>query len=129
MEKQDGVFLWTRGSHGQTHTLEDLLPTNIAQATIQILDSLHNILYLALVGALNGTRVANRHVEGELDAAIRLEGREPATRAGCRLWCEADTVFTRVGSSKGEAATGRALLVDDAVVVVKDFLGEYQQCF
>ena len=44
------------------YSLKDLLSLNIVQSRIQILDFRHNIIDLALVLTLNGTRLSNGNV-------------------------------------------------------------------
>ena len=53
-----------------TYSLENLFPPNILQPRVQVLDLLHQRLNLVLVRALNPARLANRHIQGELDGAM-----------------------------------------------------------
>ena len=96
-----------------------LLPPNILQPHIQILDPLHDILNLALIRALDLAGVADRQIQRELDAAGRLAVGEVARAMRGVARGEADAVVAGVGGREGEAALGGALLRDDAVVVVE----------
>lgn len=103
--------------------MKHLLPPDILQPAAQILDALDDVVNLALVGALDGAGLADGQVEGQLDAAGGVHGGEPVGAARGGRGHEADLVVARVGGREGEAARGGALLGDDAVVVVEDFLG------
>ncbi len=105
--------------------MENLLPPDILQSTIQILDPLHNILNLALVRTLNLACLSNSQIKRKSDTAQRSERRKPAARVR-RGGREADLVVSRIGGAEGEAASMGALLVDDAVVVVEYLLCNYQ---
>jgi len=52
-----------------TYSLEHLLPLDILQSSIQIPHLLHNIVNLALVRALNTTRLANSQIQRKFDRA------------------------------------------------------------
>lgn len=64
-----------------TYSLEHLFPADILQARVQILDSGLNVHQLVFVRALNHTGLADSHVKGQLDAAVRVGGAEPARLA------------------------------------------------
>lgn len=106
--------------------MKHLLPPNILQPPIQILDLLHDILDLALIRALQRAGLANGQVQGQLDPVARRQRGEPAP-AG-RRGREAQLVVARVGGREGEAPGRGALLGDHAVVVVEDFLGGWMRC-
>jgi len=99
--------------------LKHLLPPNILQPAVQILDLLHQILHFTLVRAFDGARLADGKVEVELDLPARNAVAQPSpARPGvCRR--EADTVVPAVRGGECEAALCGAALVDDAVVVVE----------
>ena len=88
----------------ETHPLKHLLPSDILQPPVQILNLLHDILNLALIRTLDSARLSNGQIQGQLDAAHRMQGGEPArgSRIGC--WREADLVIARVGSAECEAS-------------------------
>lgn len=54
----------------KTHPLEHLLPADIPQPSIQVLDPRCNVLHLALVLALERARLANGKVEVKPDPAV-----------------------------------------------------------
>jgi hypothetical protein len=58
-------------------TLENLLPSDISQTGVEVLNTRSNILNLALVAALNLVGLADYEVERELDATVGVLGREP----------------------------------------------------
>lgn len=64
-----------------TYSLENLLPPNILQPVVQILGPRRQILQLALVGTFNRARLADGHVQRQLDPAIRVVNRQPARPA------------------------------------------------
>lgn len=105
----------------KTYPLKHLLPLNILQPTIQVLHALHQIRHLALILALDLARLPNRHVQRNPHRPVR-GARQPPARRGVRLGRETDLVVARVGGGEGEAAVVRVALVDDAVVVVEDFV-------
>lgn len=109
----------------RTYPLKDLFPSYIRQATIQILDPGHDVLYLALVRTLQGARLTDGHVQRELDAAHGGAATEPARTDGGRRR-EADLVLARVGRREGESTLGRSLLRDYAVVAAEDFLCRHE---
>lgn len=100
--------------------MKHLFAAHILQPRIQILHLLHERLDLVLVGALDAARLANRHVERELDGAVDAAA-EPAAARRHVLRCHADAVLAAVGGAEGEFALGGAALRDDAVVVVEGF--------
>lgn len=53
-----------------SYPLEDLFPPDVLQPRVQVLDPLRQRLDLVLVGALNLARLANSHVQRELDGAV-----------------------------------------------------------
>jgi len=103
----------------KTHPLKNLLPSNILQSRIKVLDLLHDILNLALIRTLNRARLPDREVEIQPDAAGRVAAVQPAARGGGRRRGEADLVVAGVGGAEGEAAGAGAALRNDAVVVVE----------
>lgn len=102
-----------------TYPLKNLLPSNILQPSIQILNLLHNILNLPLIRTLNIARLPNRKVESKFDPALVAPEPRPAL-GGRALRREADLVLARVGRGEGEAALARTPLRHDLVVVVED---------
>lgn len=54
----------------QTYSLEDLFPPYVLQPRVQVLDFLHERLDLVLIRALDSARLANRHVQRELDGTV-----------------------------------------------------------
>jgi hypothetical protein len=111
---------------GQAYPLEHLLPPNILHPLIQITDPLDNIVNLALIRALDFARLANRHVQRELDGAMHPAPGQPAPARLHVLGRDAEPVLAAVGSGEGEAAAGGTPLRDDAVVVVKGFFDGYE---
>lgn len=108
-----------------TYALEDLLPPNIRQPAIQLLDFGDNVVDFTLVFALDLARLANGHVDGELDAAARHAGvGEPSADtdgrgAGRR---EAYPVVAGIRGGEGEFrgfVRGGGLLVYNTVVIVE----------
>lgn len=106
---------------GRTYSLEHLLAPNILQPAVQVLDPLHQICHLPLILALDLARLANCHIQGNSNSAGRRTG-EPPTGSSVRLWCKADLVVSWVGSGEGESAGVGVALVDDAVIIVEDFV-------
>ena len=53
-----------------TYPLENLLPPDILQPAVQVLDLLRDIINLALVRALNLACLPDRHVQREFDSAV-----------------------------------------------------------
>jgi len=53
-----------------TYTLENLLPSDIVESRVQVLDPLGQVVHLALVAALDLARLADGEVNVELDAAV-----------------------------------------------------------
>ena len=102
--------------------MEDLLSPDVLQSGIQVLDLAHNVLDLAVIGALDGAGLANGHVELEPDVAGGLATGQPSLGRGDVGRGEADSVVTRIGSAEGEAALCGAALAHNAVVVVEDFV-------
>lgn len=100
-----------------TNTLVHLLPANIMQTRIQILDALHDILHLVLVLGLDLACLANGHVKGDLDCA--LGAGQPSTSLSIGVSREADLVLASVGGGESEAARVVLALGDDTVVVVE----------
>lgn len=87
------------------YPLEDLLPSNVLQSAIQLLDLLHDGVYFALVLALDLACLADGHVDSEFHSAQYVPGSaEPTMHAlGSRArGRETKTVQARVGSTKGE---------------------------
>jgi len=107
---------------GLTFTLEDLLPANILQASVQVLDARRNVLELVLVGAFDLAALADGKVKCKADAAVVRVKREPAGTARGGRRGEAERVVAGVGSREGEAARCLATLGDYAVVVVEGFV-------
>lgn len=105
-----------------THALEDLLPPDIVQSGVEVLDARSDVLELRLVGALNLIGLANDQIENQLDAAVGVAGGQPPGAARCRRGREADLVVAGLVRRESEAARGGAALVDDTVTVIKDLL-------
>ena len=102
------------------YPLEHLLPTNIVQPTIQVLDLLHNILHLPLILQLNVACLANRHVQRHPD---RLRStRQPAPGRTAPLGSQTDLMLTSISGGEREAARVAVTLGDDAVVIVEDLV-------
>jgi hypothetical protein len=76
-----------------TYPLEDLLSPNIQQPAIQVPHLLHNIINLALICALDLARLANRHVQVELDSAVYTSVAQPSSARLDILGCEAESVL------------------------------------
>lgn len=100
-----------------TNPLVHLLPANIMQTRVQILDALHDILHLVLVLGLDLACLANGHVKGDLDSALGTG--QPSTSLSIGVSREADLVLASVGGSESEAARVVLALGDDTVVVVE----------
>lgn len=100
--------------------MEYLLPLDILQPRVQVLDSLDNIGNLILILALDLARLSDGQVKMELD--ISGIAREPAMIVAGMRCPKAETVLTGVAGSEGETAGRRTLLVHDSVVIVKNFL-------
>lgn len=58
-------------SQHATHTLEHLFPSDIRQPSVEILDTVGDVLQLALIGGLDLVGLANDNVESQTDAAVR----------------------------------------------------------
>ncbi len=122
-----GVVLWY-GLY-PTYPLKDLFPPDVGQPPVQLLDLGHDAVDLGLVLALDLARLADGHVDGQLDPAHghAAGAGEPASQADRRVarGREADSVQTGVGrteSKLGRAVRRRRLLRHHAVVVVKRLL-------
>jgi hypothetical protein len=74
------------------------------------------VLYLNLAG------LADSHVEVQLDSSKGMSTAQPSWIRGLGPGLEADLVVACISGSKGESSFIRALLVDDTVVVVENFL-------
>lgn len=78
-----------------TYSLEDLFAPNIRQPAVQLLHLGDDTVDLGLILALDLARLANGHVDGQLDAAAgNACAGEPASHADSR-WprgCEAQPV-------------------------------------
>ena len=110
-----------RGDWGAgAHPLENLLPSNILQAPIQIPDLLRDLAQFSLVRAVDRARLPDRQIQIQLHIAMRGAPRQPASR-GSPDGSEADAVVARIGGGEGELARRAAAGVDDSVVVVKGF--------
>jgi len=106
-----------------TYPLKHLLPPNILQPRIQILDLLHNALNLALITTLNLAALSNGQIQSQFDISQHLAAHGPP--AGGRVrGLETDLVVSGVVGNEGEFTGGGTALGDDAVVVVKDFVDE-----
>lgn len=116
----------SRSNEVKTHPLEYLLPPDILQPAIQIPHLLHQLVYLALIRALNFARLANRQIQRKLDGAVHAAAAQPAAARLHVLGRHTDPVLARVGGREGEAAATGAPLGDDAVVVVEGFLDGYK---
>lgn len=106
-----------------TYTLKHLLPPDVIQPRVQVLDPGGQVGNLGLVAAVDGRGLADGHVEGEADATVGLGHAQPGGAAAGGGGGEADFVVAGFGGGEGEFARGAAALGDDAVVVVEDFLG------
>lgn len=106
----------------ETYTLENLLATDISQAVVEVADARGNLAERVLVVALNLARVADNHVELELDAAVGHGRRQPRGAARRGAGHEANLVVACLGGGEVEFARRGAGLGDDTVVVVEDFL-------
>lgn len=102
-----------------TYPLKDLLPANILQPGIEVLDLLHDIQDLPLIRTLDGAGLADGQVEVQLDASDRLPSAQPTAGPPGGRRGEADLVVAGVGGAEGEATCARAALGYDAVVVVE----------
>ena len=85
-----------------THPLEDLLPSNILQAGIQITDALGDVDELGLVGRLD-LGGADGQVQRQPDAAVGLHRRQPPRPPAAAARREADPVLARVCCCEGES--------------------------
>lgn len=83
-----------------------------------------NLAHLSLIRTLNRARLPDRHIQRQFHLARPLAAAKPSpARVGGR---EADAVVAGVGGAEGEFAGMRAFGVDDAVVVVEDFVDGYE---
>lgn len=112
----------------ETDSLEHLLPADVVQPRVEVLDARGNVLELVLVAALDLVGLADDEVEPHLDAAVGDARGEPPGAARARGRHEADLVVAGFLGGEGEAAGGLATLGDDAVVVVKDLLRRALAC-
>lgn len=101
--------------------MEYLLPPDILQPAVQILDLLRNLTQFPLVRTLNRARLPNRQIQRQFHLSVPLPLAQPASRRGASRR-EADAVLAGVGGAEGEFARVGAFGVDDAVVVVEDFV-------
>lgn len=106
-------------------SLKDLLPPHVLQPRIQILHLLHHFTHLVLVRALNLARLANNHIKLESDATDLVAAEKESGGGGDVGRCEAQAVVAGVSGGESEFAAAGAPLVDDAVVVVEDFVDGY----
>jgi hypothetical protein len=111
-------------TNGETHPLKHLLPPDVVQPGIEILDPARNVLELVLVVALDGSGLTNDKVEGEFDAAVGVVLAHPVYAARRRRGREAEHVVACLGSAEGKATGGGAALGDYSVVIVEEFLWE-----
>lgn len=116
------VYVYMNETMGRTYPLEDLLPLDVVQARVEVLDALGDVLQLALVGALDLAGLADGQVQGQLDAAVGVRGVQPVLAAAVAARGEAEAVLAGLVRREGEAAGRRAALGDDPVIVVEDFL-------
>lgn len=100
-------------------TLESLLSPHILQPRIEIPHLLHHIIHLFLVRALDRTRLANDHVELELDAADLTATKEKAGSGPDIRRRETEPVLAGICSRECEFTIAAAVLADNAVVVVE----------
>lgn len=114
------------GEKRTTYPLENLLPPNILQPGVQILDLLRDVVDLALVRALDLARLANDQIQRELDGAVDPAAGKPSAARGNVLRGDAEPVLTAVGGAEGKFSSVGAALCDDAVVVVEGFLDGYE---
>lgn len=112
-------------THAGAYPLEDLLPSDILQSGIEVLDLLHDILDLALVRTLDGAGLADREVEVQLDASDRMASAQPTACRRSGRGGEADFVVTRVRGAEREATSAGTPLRNDAVVVVECLVDGY----
>lgn len=104
--------------------MKDLFPPDILQPTVQIPNLLTNFAHLSLIRTFYRARLPNRHIQRQLHHARSLPASKPSTpRFGGR---EADAVVAGVSGAECEFPCVRAFGVDNAVVVVKDFVNGYQ---
>ena len=83
-----------------------------------------NLAHLPLIRTLNRARLPNRHIQRQFHLARPLAAAEPSPAGvGGR---EADAVVAGVGGAEGEFAGVGTFGVDDAVVVVEDFVDGYE---
>src|SRR5438105_4810 len=102
------------------YSLKDLLPPDIVETRIQVLDARRQVLELVLVRALDGARLADGHVERQADAAVGVGEGQPVGAAAVGRGRKADLVVACGGGGKRKFARGGAALGDDAVFVVED---------
>jgi len=88
----------------QSHSLKDLLPTDVLHSAIQILDLLYNIVHLALVRTLNRACLSNSQVQCEPDAIRRSAAAQPSSTSTGIAEAEAKTMISRICSCEGEFA-------------------------
>lgn len=67
-----------------TYSLEDLLPSDVVQSSIQVLDTCRDVLNLVLVAAFDLVGLTDNEVKRQLDTAVLVLGRQPAWAAGGR---------------------------------------------
>jgi hypothetical protein len=90
--------------------LEDLLPPDVLQPSIQVLHPCGDIFNLALVRALDLVGLAYHQVEHQLDTAVRFRDACPSAAAGRRAGCEADLVVSGLGGGEVELSGRSSLL-------------------
>ncbi|KAK5629141.1 hypothetical protein RRF57_004855 [Xylaria bambusicola] len=88
----------------ETYSLEDLLAPDVLQARVEVLDTLRNVLQLALISALDLARLADGQVQRQLDAAVGVRSVQPALAAAVAARREADAVVARLVRREGEPA-------------------------
>ena len=83
-----------------------------------------NLAHLSLIRTLNSARLPNRDIQRQLHHARPLPAAKPSpSGVGGR---EADAVVAGVGGAEGELARMGSFGVDNAVVVVEDFVDGYE---
>jgi len=92
------------------------------QPRVEVLDPLGDVLQLALVRALDLARLADRQVQGQLDAAVLVRCVQPRLSPAVAARRETDPVVAGLVSREREAAGRGTALRYDSVIVVKDFL-------
>ena len=85
-------------------SLEHLLSPDILQSRVEVLNLVDNLTHLLLVAALNLTRLANSHVELELDAAYLATAEEEARCGRYVRRREAELVVAGIGRAESEFA-------------------------